>query len=181
MKNVFILLVATVSLSSCATRKRNFSTSETVTKSEKTTGVAEQSSKDSSALSSELVLESAIVTHSVISYDGAAGDSLTITQYGGTGKVQARTVISGKGKATLEKSSSKTSAAALQIESKSSNTATVSAASERIATEQNQSTTQGSVSKVGFTVGFSIWIFLVIIVGVLYLLNRWFKWIPLLA
>lgn len=172
----FLLCVA--ALSGCSSKKKALEQTKTEIKTE--------SSVDSSGTTktkSELQQEAKTTAKEVekikeVEYEGAQGDSLTVTEKDGKGNVLKETTYKGKGKLKTKDSEKTSNASSAETTSEKKETEAKGYVKKKDSSSKKEAAKKLDVKKEGIDFMFWVWLSLAIIIAIAVLyLNHRFKWL----
>jgi FtsZ-interacting cell division protein ZipA len=165
-------------LSSCRSRKKTLEKSKIELRKETTLD-----SSGTSKTKAEIKIQANTVAKQVekssqVEYEGAQGDSLTVTEKDDTGKVVKETTYKGKGKLKViatEKTSDQSSSTSKQENTQAENKGEIK---KKTLETKKEAAKALKVESKGISFGFWIWLSLAVIIGIILLyLNHRFKWL----
>lgn len=177
MKQIIIFLLA-LTITACASRRKDVEKISSLHESAVEIDSAGNTRLQETSTKATQEIEKQVNKKSEILFEGKAGDSLQIAEYGSDGKLISKTVITGTGKAAIKKDES------LHDVARNDTTALLrsSAGAAKVKKKNNQKNSDEAfrkkVESSGMSFGFWIWLLVLAIVAIiLWYLNKRFKWI----
>lgn len=167
-----------VMLYGCSSKQKALTETKVEIKKE-TTLYSVGSSKSKSELQSEANTKAQEIEKvQETEYEGAVGDSLTVTEKDGEGKVLKETTYKGKGKLKSKSSEKTKTTDSQEKKSETKQDAIQVSLKKKAAEEKKEADKKLNVNREGISFGFKLWLLVAVIIGglVFYLNNR-FKWV----
>jgi uncharacterized protein YcfL len=173
MKNLIIVL-SVLMLAGCASRQKDVVKSAKKFKFESAIDTTAHFTAKLEARSELETIEQHSSSSTAIDYEGYAGDSLEVTEFGPGGAIISKTVIKGKGKANIrkgessdKKQSSETAIVSEDTKLQASGNKNISGAGEELTkTKHKESSGPGFMTY--------IWIFLLVLIIIAIFVARWY-------